>query len=83
MTFLLQSMSDWFVRMTGTSQEDKVEMIGEYDLIHVGQKHNWDCGVACLEMCLKWWRIGRIDRIEESEGIEGSELLPGKNDSSF
>lgn len=36
--------------------EKRVDFIGEYDLIHVKQRHHWDCGVACLEMSLRWWR---------------------------
>ena len=39
-------------------------MIGEYDLIHVEQKYDWDCGVACLEMCLRWLQIGNSDRVQ-------------------
>jgi len=35
--------------------EDTVEHVGKYDHIHVGQKYDWDCGVACLEMAVKWW----------------------------
>mmetsp|Transcript_27786 Transcript_27786/g.39448 ORF Transcript_27786/g.39448 Transcript_27786/m.39448 type:complete len:286 (+) Transcript_27786:107-964(+) len=33
----------------------KVVMLDEYDYIFVAQKFNWDCGIACCSMVLKWF----------------------------
>ena len=61
MTSIIQSVSRWLINFSKENIEEREEMVGEYDLIHVGQKHNWDCGVACLEMCLRWWRVTKPD----------------------
>ena len=61
MISLLRSISNWVASFRDNYQEEKVEMIGEYDLIHVGQKHDWDCGVACLEMCLRWSHFDKFE----------------------
>ena len=55
MISLIGSVSNWLFSFGGATKEDRVDFIGEYDLIHVGQKHNWDCGLACLEMSQRWW----------------------------
>jgi Guanylylate cyclase len=57
MISLIGSVADWLLRLGVATKEDRVDFIGEYDLIHVGQKHNWDCGLACLEMSQRWWRM--------------------------
>ena len=62
MVSIIQSLSNWLINVTANNSEERVEMIGEYDLIHVEQKYDWDCGVACLEMCLRWTRISNIEQ---------------------
>jgi Guanylylate cyclase len=58
---ILVSLATWLSSCGVKLIEERVDFIGEYDLIHVQQKHHWDCGVACLEMSVRWWRINRPD----------------------
>lgn len=30
---------------------------------NVGQKYDWDCGIACLEMSVKWWKADLVDQV--------------------
>lgn len=30
----------------------------------VGQKYDWDCGIACLEMAIKWWKADQIENVK-------------------
>ena len=53
---IVVSLSGWLSSYGAKLIEDRVNFIGEYDLIHVRQRHHWDCGVACLEMSLRWWQ---------------------------
>ena len=54
---ILVSLATWLSSCGVKLIEERVDFIGEYDLIHVKQKHHWDCGVACLEMSVRWWWI--------------------------
>lgn len=58
---ILASLATWLPSIGVKHIEERVDFIGEYDLIHVKQKHHWDCGVACLEMSVRWWRTIKPD----------------------
>lgn len=66
MISLIESVSGWLLSFGGATKEDRVDFIGEYDLIHVGQKHNWDCGLACLEMSQRWWVMDETHKVPTS-----------------
>lgn len=34
----------------------KVRRLVYVDVPHVYQRHFWDCGIACVEMAVQWWR---------------------------
>ena len=36
------------------ANKNNFTMLDEYDYIFVAQKFNWDCGIACCSMVLKW-----------------------------
>lgn len=50
MNNFIQLFANW---INSTTDEEK---IGEYDDIYILQKYDWDCGIACIEMTLKWYK---------------------------
>ena len=76
MQSIIEAVSVWLASFLVNSKYERSNFIGEYDNIHVRQEHNWDCGVACLHMSLRWWFGDKVhdQQLElDSEEYEGKE----------
>ena len=76
MLSIIETGSLWLASFLADSKYVRSDFIGEYDNIHVRQQHNWDCGVACLQMSLRWWfgdkLHGQLIELDSKE-FEGKE----------
>ena len=76
MLSIIEAGSTWLTSFLVHPKHKRSSFIGEYDNIHVRQQHNWDCGVACLQMSLRWWFADKLHKLHlelDPKEFEGKE----------
>jgi hypothetical protein len=76
MQSIIEAWSVWLSSILLKPKHERSDFIGVYDNIHVRQQHNWDCGVACLQMSLRWWFTDNLHELHlelNSKEFEGKE----------